>query len=162
MPKTYEAISSLTLSAVSSSITFSSIPQTFTDLILINNSLSASDNAANTIQFNSDGGSNYSTTYMYGAGSSSASGRIPNSARIYTARTFTEYSPGITHIMNYSNTTTYKSVLSRGNSPGTTLVISYAGLWRSTAAITSINITGENGLNYSVGSTFSLYGIKAA
>ena len=161
MPTTYEAITTYTLSSASPSVTFSSIPQTYTDLIIVNNSISASNNAANTLQFNSDGGSNYSTTFVYGFGSTVASGRLSNSARIYTARTGSEFSPGITHIMNYSNTTTFKCILSRGNITGD-IIIGYAGLWRSTAAITSINITGENGLNYSIGSNFTLYGIKAA
>ena len=69
----------------------------------------------------------------------------------------------VTHFMNYSNTTTYKTLLSRsgtlgGSYTGTTLI---AGLWRSTSAITSI-LVGCTTNTFVAGSTFTLYGIKAA
>ncbi len=65
----------------------------------------------------------------------------------------------IQQYQNYSNTTTYKTVLSRCSNPtGGTLAV--AGLWRSTAAITSITLTPTAG-NWLSGSTFTLYGIKA-
>jgi hypothetical protein len=62
--------------------------------------------------------------------------------------------------MNYANTTTYKTVLSRANNSaaGTEAIV---GLWRSSAAITSMTVLSETG-NIAIGSTFSLYGILAA
>jgi len=62
--------------------------------------------------------------------------------------------------MNYANSTTNKTVLSRGNNTGNH-TIAYVGLWRSTAAITSM-LLGTTGSTWMAGSTFTLYGIKAA
>jgi hypothetical protein len=68
----------------------------------------------------------------------------------------------VTNIQNYSNATTYKTVLSRGGGANTgNLVIAYVGTWRSTAAITTIDLINDSG-NFAAGSTFSLYGITAA
>jgi hypothetical protein len=63
--------------------------------------------------------------------------------------------------MNYSNTTTYKTIISRGDNPGF-LVIALANLWRSTSAINIITMVSETGNNFVTGSTFTLYGITAA
>jgi hypothetical protein len=67
----------------------------------------------------------------------------------------------IIHFMNYSNTTTYKSLLARGNNAasGTDAI---ASLWRSTAAITSITFNLQTGGTFDIGSTITLYGITAA
>ena len=63
--------------------------------------------------------------------------------------------------MSYSNTSTNKSVLVRygSASQGTMAQI---GLWRNTVAITSLEITTDGGQTFNTGSTFTLYGIKAA
>jgi hypothetical protein len=63
----------------------------------------------------------------------------------------------ITHIMNYSNTTTYKTTVARSNNPAR-IVDFYINMWRSTSAISTVAFTG----NFATGSSFSLYGIKAA
>jgi len=60
--------------------------------------------------------------------------------------------------MNYSNTTTYKTFLGRGNDPSS-FVRQGVGLWRNTAAITSFSVSG---VTFSTGVTATLYGIKAA
>jgi hypothetical protein len=62
--------------------------------------------------------------------------------------------------MNYSNATTYKTMLSRANN-GAAGVDAIANLWRSTAAISSITVKITGG-NMKAGSTFTLYGIAAA
>jgi hypothetical protein len=66
----------------------------------------------------------------------------------------------IVNIINYSNTTTYKTLLGRGNTSASRIQAT-VGLWRSTSAINRIdlNIQGDN---FAVGSTFTLYGIAAA
>jgi hypothetical protein len=64
------------------------------------------------------------------------------------------------HFMNYSNTTTNKTVLGR-SSAASGFVEAAVGLWRNTSAITSITAT-TGGQSYQTGSTFTLYGIKAA
>jgi len=62
--------------------------------------------------------------------------------------------------MNYSNTTTNKTVIGRHN--GASGPVASVGLWRNTAAINSIRISNSSAVNFTIGSTFSLYGIKAA
>ena len=160
MPSTYTPIATTTLGSAASSITFSSISGTYTDLILITQGKIASGEGAYKIQVNSDTGNNYSNTFLYGDGSSAASGRVSNVNYLFGGRANTSEGNGIVHFQNYSNTTTNKTVISRGNNNA--LTIAYVGLWRSTAAITSMVITSETGSNLSSGSTFTLYGVKSA
>jgi len=157
---TYEPIATTTLGSAQSSVTFSSISGSYTDLVLIGNwKLSANGNILMTL--NSDTGTNYSETTMYGDGTSAASGRQTNASSIRVG--FAGYSTNnvmnIVNLQNYSNTTTYKTVVLRWNSEEYT--DARVGLWRSTSAITSITLTASSG-NISSGSTFTLYGIKAA
>jgi hypothetical protein len=164
---TYFPIATTTLGTAAASVTFSSISGSYTDLILITTGTAAATNPVNglKLQFNGDTGSNYSTTFMYGTGSSAESGRSSSAAFISIARADTTQSNGITHIQNYSNSTTNKTVLSRGNvaSAGQfPLAIAYVGLWRNTAAITSMTISHENSVNFNAGFIFTLYGISAA
>ena len=167
---TYSPIASVTLSSAQSSVTFSGIPQTYTDLVIVGVGYnSTGDGYAPRFDFNSDTGNNYSFTQIGGNGSSASSTRSSNRANIPASwltgwdTTSTEVGMFTTHIMNYSNTTTNKTVLSRGNQaagtyPGTEAVV---GLWRSTAAITSIRITADIA-TFASGSTFNLYGILSA
>ena len=162
MPKTYEPISSQTLASTQTTVTFSSIPQTYTDLVLV---IQAQVNGSpiNTDGYvNGDQGSNYSFTTLAGNGSAASGFAGTNTAFIryatagYTDNTFGHNS--INHFFNYSNTTTFKTILCRANNAanGTSAT---TNLWRSTAAITSISIVGNP---FASGSTFVLYGIKAA
>lgn len=161
---TYTPIASVTLSSAQSSVTFSGIPQTYTDLILVINAGNASGSEQDCLlRFNSDAGSNYSATYLYGDGASAISGRNTNvttGSAGYPLRP-TLISTLITQIQNYSNTTTYKTWLSRGNGANN-VVHTMASLWRSTSAITSIQIYPSNSANFLSGSTFNLYGISSA
>ena len=158
----YEVISTQTLGSAAATVTFSSIPQTYTDLVLV---LSIKKSASNggylALRYNSDTASNYSATYFYGEGSSAASGRGPNDTvgRIGNGSTV-NFESTITSIQNYANATTYKTSISRTNVVGI-YVVSYCTLWRSTAAITSITILPDMN-DFVSGSTFTLYGVKAA
>jgi hypothetical protein len=159
---TYVALDKVTVGSAVSSITFSSVNSGYTDLVIVCNGTGgiSSNDASILIQLNGDTASNYSTTYLLGDGTSAASGRIGPSSAIYSMRiNGTTNSTGIAHIQNYSNSTTYKTILSRGNSPQ--YAIALVGLWRSTAAITSITLTEQNAGNFQSGFTASLYGIKA-
>jgi hypothetical protein len=163
MASTYEPIATQTLGSAASSITFSSIAGTYTDLRLVYSGKVTVTGKDVRVQFNGDTGGNYSYTWLGGNGSSASSGRLANSAYIASyALVGSSSSPttmGI-DIMNYSNTTTYKTCLLR-NSDAPSEVIAYAGLWRSTAAITSVTMF-PNTDQFATGSTFTLYGIKAA
>jgi hypothetical protein len=119
------------------------------------------------IQFNSDTASNYSMTELYGTGSSAASSRRTSQTSIETSYNLVNFDNGnignaLINVMNYSNTTTYKTLLARTNSPSATYpgTVASVGLWRSTAAINSMTLFAA--ANFSSGSTFSLYGIANA
>ncbi len=157
MPSTYTPIATSTAGSTISDFTFSSIPSTYTDLIVVVNGLGS--DTSYKIRFNSDSGSNYSSTFLYGDGSSAASGRA--SSQTY-ATTVGRQNNGTTimNIQNYSNTTTNKTMLTRG-SAASNLVIATVSLWRSTAAIDSVLIVPETG-SFNTGSTFTLYGVKSA
>ena len=154
---TYEAIATQTLGSAVSSVTFSSIPGTYTDLVMVVagtvNSATAMD-----VTFNSDTGSNYSRTLLTGDGSSASSSRVTSATNLGLGFLSTSQSVSVIQLMNYSNTTTFKTILARGNAADNRTVAT-VGLWRSTSAITSINFAGAT---YQTGTTFSLYGIKAA
>ena len=161
MALTYEPIATQTLGSAAANVTFSSISGTYTDLVLVTSVKYVGAEQALGLTFNSDTGTNYSATYIYGNGTSAASGRDTNNTAIPIARADTnQFCIGVTNISNYSNTSTYKTAISRGNSG--TYVIAYVGTWRSTAAITSLRVANLTGTNFTAGSTFTLYGILAA
>jgi hypothetical protein len=156
---TYKPIATQTLGSSSSSVTFSSIPQTYTDLVLVYNGISSASATA-TFQFNSDTGSNYSNTYVLGNGSSTSSGNGTNTSSMYQFYPTTTYSSAVSHILNYSNSNVYKTVLTRSSNTAN-YSLANVGLWRNTSAITQI-VVGISTGTFSSGSTFTLYGIKAA
>ena len=168
MPSTYEKIATTTLGSAAASYTFSSITGTYTDLVLISNVDVTSAGASINIRFNSDTGSNYSYTTLYGNGSAAASTRGSNLTASYIAAYVAPNTALetviITNIQNYSNATTNKTFISRSNrasasnSPGAEALV---GLWRSTSAITSITLAADSG-NLDTGCTFTLYGILKA
>ena len=163
--QTYEPIATTTLGSNATSYTFSSIPSTYTDLIIVCRA-GALSNSDLTFRFNGDTGTNYSSTFMYGDGTNAGAARTTSVSFGYSDYYGSIETLGnsvhIIQIMNYSNTTTYKTVLARGNNASTGRgVDAVANLWRSTAAINSVTLIGANA-NIIAGSTFTLYGIKAA
>ena len=166
MAITYEPISTTTLSSAAASVTFSSIPGTYTDLVVVIKATwtTVANDMYIYMQLNSDTGSNYSTTVLTGTGSSAISNRFSNRTNMnmdyYATLVDDEPTQRNINIMNYSNTTTYKTAIWRSNRAGggTDAMV---GLWRSTAAITTILFDLESG-DFASGSTFTLYGIKAA
>ena len=163
---TYTPIATTTLGSDTASITFSSISGSYTDLIVVSNSgiASGGDGAIYMRVGNGsvDTGTNYSFTYLLGDGSAASSGRASNRNEAITMRTTNSLTAnGIAHLMNYSNTTTYKTILSRGNTANG-ITIAMVNLWRSTSAINIITMVDESGNNFVTGSTFTLYGIAAA
>lgn len=159
---TYTPIATTTLGSAAASYTFSSIPSTYTDLILITQHTCATGtNNQLIIRPNSDTSAIYSRTYLTGDGSSAASGAQTGETGIYVsyATTNTDITISTNHFQNYSNTTIYKTVLSRSNNSYNTRA--QASLWRSTAAISSILLLPNSG-TFATGSTFTLYGIAAA
>lgn len=164
MPKTYKAIASQTLTGTETSVTFSSIPQTYTDLVFILNPIGTSSGANYLARFNSDTGANYDGIRLTANGSTVASARYTITGGIqihdYLINGTSQVPVIICQIMNYSNTTTYKQLYARGNT-ASNWVQSSVGVWKSTSAITSVTFLSSSS-NFQSGSSFSLYGIKAA
>ena len=155
---TYTPIATTTLGSAAASYTFSSINGSYTDLVLvIQGTWSGVDYEAVALQFNGDTGSNYSRTLLSGNGSTASSSREATSN---WGALGIDQSNSIFHIMNYSNVTTYKTVISRANS-ASYQTRTTVGLWRSTSAITSV-LAKMASANFSAGTTFTLYGIAAA
>jgi hypothetical protein len=170
MPSTYTLISSNVLSSSAASVTFSSIPSTYTDLVLRSSARSSTATLNVRIRFNSDTATNYSLVYLYGEGSAGGSGIENNqtslrpqatNASSYTADTFANFE---SYIPSY-NSANSKPVsvfnVTENNVSGasSSWIFSGGGLWRNSSGITSIEITSSSG-NFVSGSSFHLYGIK--
>lgn len=160
MASTYEPIATTTLGSATNTLTFSSIPSTYTDLMIIANHTSSAG-LGWFMRFNGDNATNYSMTYVGGNGTTAESVRESNATCTRVGNSYTTIGTTIIQIQNYSNTTTYKSQISRTNNPSN-FVAAIVGLWRSTAAITSVTLLTNVVDTFSAGSTFTLYGIKAA
>jgi hypothetical protein len=169
---TYTPIATYTLASPTDPITFSSIPQTYTDLVVITygrgtvastleslvcypNGITGTTNASDTLLIG-DGSSATSTRYT--SVSYNTWGNIPSASA--TSGIFGSVE---THILNYANTTTYKTFLTRSaadlNGSGRTVLS--VSLWRSTSAITSLAIYAA-AANFATGTQMTLYGITAA
>ena len=162
MTATYEMIQTNTLSSTAASVTFSSISSAYTDLIIvtyIRGSVAQNQN----LRFNNDTASNYSNTYIEGDGTTPSTGRRSSQTSLvdfgYLRTAASTFASGIIQVMNYSNTTTYKTALSRADI-GTLATQVSVGTWRSTSAINRVDLICGSG-SYQVGSTFTIYGIKA-
>lgn len=165
MPATYEPIATQTLGSNATSIVFSSIPSTYTDLrfIIVGRVTSAVDAL---IRFNSDTGSNYSFTRLSGNGSFEATsrGQDRTSIPITHTRAWSSANPSFfeLNIFSYAGSGNKTSLINTSgdqNGVGATEII--AGLWRNTAAITSITLLVATD-SIVAGATATLYGIKAA
>jgi hypothetical protein len=172
---TYTPIYSQTLSSATASVTFSNIPTTFTDLRIVANTRSSRNSLWDSlsIRYNLDSSSVYSETYVQGNSSSGAtSGRESNSSAVFNGNFPSATSPSgvfgtiTVDVMNYSNPNVNKTSLIRGNAAldgSNGNVDAIVSLYRGSAApITSITLFSQTSSNFVSGSTFTLYGIKAA
>ena len=152
---TYTPLANVTLASAASSVTFSSIPATYRDLILVVNG-NTTDNQFTGFQFNTDSGSNYSFVRMFSGPSSSSDTR--------TYGLLTSGNPSLTlnaiaQIMDYSATDKHKTVLVRSNIPADN-VAAHAVRWANTSAITSLAVEAIS-TTWAVGTTINLYGVIA-
>jgi hypothetical protein len=163
---TYSTIATTTLGSAAASYTFTSIPTTYTDLVLIVNSkmTSGADNLRLQVGNSSvDETNKYSFVYMAGDGSTTFSGKGSNLNDTLSGRLGATSSTSIINFMNYSNTTTFKTIISRGNDASTSgQTAAYICLWRSTVAINTIKVLEQVGDTFAAGTTLTLYGIAAA
>jgi hypothetical protein len=167
-----ELISTQVLSTTASTVTFSSIPSTYRHLQLRmtlkdSNAGSTMDRAYYT--YNGDTGANYAWHYLSGNGSGVNAGwsnTYDNSIRGVASTLFTAsaYSAHVMDILDYAQTTKYKTTRLLGGASNSTYsayeVALNSGLWMNTAAITSVTIGAQSGQNFLAGCRLSLYGIK--
>jgi hypothetical protein len=170
MPNTYTLIASSTLTSPAASIDFTSIPATFTDLLVMVYRRSTSNVLDDAIRFNNDSSSVYSFTQMQSGASSGGVGTARNAngsgsraggqePNIYTANTFNSSS---IYIPNYLSSN-FKQFIADGaneNKSTTNYAWFHAGLWRNTAAINRITLLQEPGGTMETGTSATLYGIK--
>lgn len=170
MATTYEPIATTTLGSAQATISFSSVSNAYTDLILIGNWGQSVDSESCLFRVGNgsvDTGTNYSATELWGNGTTAGSQRTSNAtgARITfsTGGGSAVTSNFALHLMNYANTTTNKTFITRNNVPSSSFpgTSAFVSLWRSTAAINTITLYLTGG-NFLTGSTFTLYGIKSA
>jgi hypothetical protein len=164
MALTYEPIATTTLGSANSTITFSSIPSTYTDLKLV---ITLTTTAGDDVHFrlNGDTGTNYSNTNIYGNGTSVLSARATNDTKIRisdTSSSTTRPSLFIIDLFSYAGSTLKTSIVSSHMEKPTLAgtVSAFAGLWRSTAAINSVTV--YVGGTMIAGTQATIYGIKAA
>ena len=173
MASTYTLISSQVLASSASTVTFSSIPATYTDLVL---RVSARDNDTGAFQqlritFNGDTATNYSYTNLYGTGSSAFSigpatanfNYINFQSSDSNGATANSFGSSELYIPSYTvsqNKPVSMFSVSETNATATNMGAT-AGLWRNTAAITSLTmVPAFTSGNFLTGSSFYLYGIK--
>jgi hypothetical protein len=164
MAITYEPIQTFTHSGASTTlVTLSSIPSTYTDLVVVANVLYSADGGNYIgIRFNGDSSALYSSTPLVGNGTSYNSYRASGDTKIafYAASTAT-YTAVQMHINNYANTTTNKAVLLTSSSVSSSNIEARVGLYRSTAAISNMSLFFPNA-SIAAGTNVTIYGIKAA
>lgn len=166
MANTFELIASTTLGSAQSSIDFSSIPSTFTDLCLKVSLRHATGAPYLGISFN---GSTSSFTYRYlegnGASASSGNGSANWSIAINpSSATASTFSNGEIYIPNYAGSYN-KSFSADGvteNNGTTAYADLFASLWSNTAAINQITLSAVGGGNFVQYSSAYLYGVKNA
>ena len=165
----YESIATATVgSGGTGTITFSSIPATYTHLQIRFLSGFTSAGQAVRLRLNGDTGTNYSVHGLYGSGTAAGSYSEINQNRenIYGAisGTSTTYpSACVADIFDYASTSKYKTTrsLAGNDTNGGGEIALFSGLWMSTSAVTSIDIFPSAG-NFTQYSSFALYGIKGA
>lgn len=162
---TYEPIATTTLGSTAATVTFSGISSAYTDLKVVIVATAATGGNFG-FRFNSDTGTNYSRTMLRGNGTTASSGsstnidyfQLTNGATIGTTPSL-----HTVDLFSYAGST-YKTILYTENSDynGSGSVVYQVGLWRSTSAINRIDFFQQSGTDFAAGSTFTIYGIKAA
>ena len=158
----YESIATVTLGSNSSSISFSSIPSTFTHLQVRYNVTSTSATGDIGIYFNDDTTNIYSSHFLYGDGASTVAGGSANRSLALAGIQGSSTSPagGVLDVLDYKNTNKNKTlkVLVGADYNGSGFIFLESTAWYSTAAINKITLYSGN--NFTTNSKFALYGIK--
>lgn len=164
MPATYEPIATTTLGSATNTVDFLSVPQTYTDLVAVVVGQNSAGNNPIYINFNGGNVSGWGRTLITGNGTAATSSNLTAQTGGISLQQLSSTYPTLHQINIFSYTgSTYKTILSRqsydnNGSGNTTAIVAMAPI---TAAITQVNFFCTTG-NFTAGSTFTLYGIKAA
>ena len=153
MTATYLPLATITLTSAQSTVTFSSIPATYRDLVLVFTAICPSSQDVEGV-FNSTAADS-TAVFMAGMGSGSGSSGVNPAGLIGYGSPAGHQN--VIQIMDYSQTNKHKTGLNRYGQAGA-FAAANAFRWANTAAINSIRL--RMGANFSAGSTFSLYGIN--
>lgn len=154
---TYTSLATVTLGSSAASVTFSSIPATYRDLILITDHTGGASGVDVFLALNNDTGTNYTRVLMYG--NSTTTGSLSGTSDAVSALYGSNKQTLIMNVMDYSATDKHKTILIRNNNAQQSEVVAGAIRWANTAAVTSLRL--GVGTSFSTGSTFSLYGVIA-
>ena len=169
MANTYVKIATVSLGSAASTISFTSIPSTYTDLLIMGSlrNSAADTNTDTVLTFNSNT-SSYSGRRLAGNGSSASSDTqgatngyyfsLTGEGTNWTASTFSNGSIYIPNYTSSNNKSISTDAVAENNGTAASAQLA-AGLWSNSAAITSITLTSGNG-NFVQYSTATLYGIS--
>ena len=168
MANTYTLISSVTVgSGGAANMEFTSIPSTYTDLVVKITGRSSGSDTSIELSFNNNT-SNRTTRYLFGNGSSASSANDTNmyitSSIVPSTSTASTFSNAELYIPNYAGSNNKSSSVdgvSENNATASNMALT-ANLWSNTAAITSIKLTPAGGGNFVQYSTAYLYGISSS
>ena len=165
-PNSYESIQTINVTTPVTSVTFTSIPSTYTHLQIRMTTKDNTGLASQSIRINSDSGANYAWHRTVGTGSgTAASTGLSSQNQAIIGISDAQFGNTIMDILDYKNTNKYKTIksLSGFDNNGSGWIGQWSGLWINTAAITDIQImTGLLSQAWTQYSTFALYGIKVA
>lgn len=165
MPATYEPIATTTLGSAAATISFTSISGAYTDIRIV--LVGTHETTVSTIrmQVNSDTATNYSYTELVGDGATATSARGSTSSRINCGNSnFNNTLPSLITVdwFSYAGSTNKSCLVTASlDRNGSGSVVRTVGLWRSTSAITSVQLFPASG-NFATGTTATLYGILKA
>jgi hypothetical protein len=156
MSQDYIPLATVTLGSTASSVTFSNIPATYRDLVLVFNGTTAATPDL-LLSFNGDTSNIYTNVSMEGNASNNAVSYTLTRTGVFLMSGSTNRIMYVAQVMDYRATDKHKTVISRADNAGPQTIAS-AGRWPSTSAITSLSASA-GASTFSVGSTFNLYGI---
>ena len=163
----YESIATINGNGSTATITFSSIPSTYSHLQVRVMARVAAGGEDLTLRLNGDTGTNYARHRLTGSGSAAAAGALTSTTGITTLgsagmpSTANIYAVTVIDILDYANANKYKTakMLSGQDSNGSGGVELTSGVWMNTTAVNSLTIRA-NSSNFPTAASFALYGIK--
>ena len=157
---TYVPLATITLASTDKEITFSSIPASYRDLIVVCNAKLVSSSGTYWIRLNGDTGTNYSDVVMYGTGSGSGLSNARTSQTVAFAGAIdTNASMMIAQVMDAGASDKHKTILVRENRPDG-WVGARAARWADNTIVSSLTVSNDSVANFQIGATFSLYGVN--